>query len=187
MHENKTPPPHGGKCPYWALEGNKECGMVKGGMYIPMPEHVRTFCLSSLHARCPKYIKGCEHLTNHDNCERCEQDVNGDRRKMRRFVDQLFLKLIVCDKTVTPRAINDCKAKTLDLSIGGMRMESPRELNTDTIVCFESDPDFSPDNLVGVGEVKWCEPKEDSDMFEFGIAFSDYSTSKGMREYLGYI
>jgi len=186
MKENKSKS-HCAQCPYWILESNKECGIAKGGMYIPMPEHIKMFCLSANYYQCRQYIKGCERMMNHEESENSELKINGDRRKSRRFADQLYLNLIVCDKKVEPRAINACKAKTLDLSIGGMRMETPKELNTDTVVSFELDPDFSSESLLGVGEVKWCEPKKDSDKFEFGIAFSDYSTSKGIREYLGHL
>ena len=46
------------------------------------------------------------------------------------------------------------------------------------------DPGFSSESLIGVGEVKWCKPKIDPNKFECGIAFSNYSTSESMKEYL---
>jgi hypothetical protein len=183
-NKEKLKPQHGRMCPYWALERNDECGMVKGGMYIPMPEHVRMFCLSAKYSQCRQYITGCDLMNNQTVSEKNTLKVGRDRRKLQRFAEQLPLHLVVCDINVEPRIINTYKTKTLDVSVGGLRMESPRKLNVNTIVSFELDPDFSSESLLGVGEVKWCELQNGSEKFEFGMAFADHSTSKCMGEYL---
>jgi len=175
----------GGKCPCFALDNSKECGIVKGGVYIPMPEHIKMFCLSRKYPQCPQYIRYCELIMNQAEGEVKAYMVSEDRRKFQRFAELLYLDLVVCDANIIPREINGFKARTLDVSLGGLRIESPRELATDTILSFDSDPEFSSESLSGVGDVKWCRPQKDSDKFEFGIAFSDYSTSEGMRKHLG--
>ena len=58
------------------------------------------------------------------------------------------------------------------------------EFPTDVVVSFVMDPEFSSESILGVGEIKWCAPKKDSNKFESGIAFSNYSTSESIREFL---
>ncbi len=183
MAENKSKP-RDEKCPFWALEENKECGMAKGGMYIPMPEHVRMFCLSSKCYRCSQYIKGCELTFSRD-----ENEVNGfldskDRRRLQRYPEQIFLDLIVSDRQSDLKVLNSYKAKSLDVSLGGLRLESYKEFTESTAVSFVMDPDFSSESLLGFGEVRWCKFKKESNKFESGIAFSSFSTSESMRDYL---
>ena len=172
------------KCPYWDLGSKKECGMSKGGMYIPMPDHVTMFCLSTMFSKCHQYIKGCELAM-----ARSEYEDNGllrdeERRRLKRYQEELCLDLVACDKNLWPHGMINHKAKTIDVSLGGLRLESSQEFSTDTVISFVMDPEFSSESLIGVGEVKWCMPKKESDSFESGIAFSNYSTSEGVKEYL---
>jgi hypothetical protein len=173
------------KCPYWAISSRNDCGMTKGGMYIPMPEHVSLFCRSGNFTQCRQYIRGCEITKAQDKRKMIELYNGRDRRKLQRIPEELYLDLVVCDRNVGPQVMNAYKAKSLDVSLGGLRIESFKELTTDTIVSFVLDPDFSSDSLLGVGEVKWCEPIKDSNKYESGIAFSNYSSSESMKEYLG--
>ena len=184
MSNMKSTSANGSKCPYWALESSSECGIAKGGMYIPMPEHVKMFCLSTNHFKCSQYIKGCEVINGQNETEANEFLGTVDRRRLRRYPEQLYLDLVVCDRNTGLSAMNSCKAKSLDVSLGGIRIESPEEFTRDSVVSFMLDPEFSSDELLGVGEVKWCVPKKDSGKYEAGVAFSNYSTSESMREYL---
>ena len=76
------------------------------------------------------------------------------------------------------------KVRSIDVSLGGLRVESASEISPDSVVSFIMSPDFSSESLLGFGEVKWCISDEESNKFESGIAFSSYSTSESMREYL---
>jgi len=172
------------KCPYWDMENRSECGITRGGMYIPMPEHVRTFCVSARYHQCSRYIQGCELAHCRDEFKVNDIMISRERRKLRRYPEQLYLDIVVCDRTRSPQLMNACKGKSLDVSLGGLRLESYRELTPDSIVSFVMDPDFSSESLLGIGEVKWCRPQNGSNKFESGIAFSNYSTSESMREHL---
>jgi hypothetical protein len=175
-----------GKCPYWDLESKKECGLTMGVMYIPMPEHMRTFCLSSRYHQCRRYIHGCELAHCRDEFNVNDFMISRDRRRLRRYPEHIHLDLVVCDRNNSPQLMNACKAESLDISLGGLRLESCRELNPESIVSFVMDPDFSNGSLLGVGEVKWCRRQNNSNKFETGIAFSNYSTSESVREYLDF-
>ena len=184
MNENNSNLHVAGKCPYWAVDVLKECGMTKSGVYIPMPQHVRTFCLASKYCQCSQYIKGCDLLMAQEEDETNEFLNSRERRKLRRYPEELYLDLVTCDKDTDLHEMNFYKAKSLDVSLGGLRVESFNELAIDSFVSFIMDPDFSSESLLGVGNVKWCEPKIDPNRFEAGIAFSNYSTSESMKEYL---
>ena len=184
MNENSSNSLVKGKCPYWALDSRKECGISKNGLYIPMPQHVRTFCLASKYYQCSQYIKGCDLLMAQEEYETNEFLDSRERRRLRRYSEQLHLDLVTCDRDIGPQEMNFYKAKSLDVSLGGLRVESFEELAKDSFVSFIMDPDFSSKSLLGIGDVKWCEPKINTNRFESGIAFSNYSTSESMKEYL---
>lgn len=171
-------------CPYWTLEHNRECGISKGGMYIPMPEHIQMFCHSGKYYQCQAYVRGRELINAQDEFELNEFLGSRDRRRLRRYPEQVYLDLVACDRSLNPQLMKAYKAKSLDVSLGGLRVESFKEFPSDAVVSFVLDPEFSSETLLGVGEVKWCLPKKDSNKFESGIAFSNYSTSESMREYL---
>lgn len=147
--------------------------MSSGGVYLPLPQHVKMFCQSSQYIQCHQYIKGSEEILAQEEIRKTGSDKINERRKFPRIAQQLFLKMYVSDSHLKASEIHDFKAKTLDISFGGFRLESPRELMPGSIVCFESDEDDSSHNISGTGEVRWCKPSKKSDYFEFGIAFPD--------------
>lgn len=172
-------------CPFWNQKESIECTMIKGGMYIPLPEHVQMFCMSSRYVQCRQYIHGIEMTRTQENHVMNNEFLDSkDRRRMKRYPELLYFDLAACDKNKGPQVINIYKAKSLDISLGGMRLESHNEFMTDTLISFVMDPDFSSEDLLGVGEVKWCRPKENSTKYEMGIAFSNYSTAKNIKEFL---
>lgn len=112
------------------------------------------------------------------------QDV-GERRRMRRYAKNIYMDIVVCAAEENHLVRSKYKVKTLDMSPYGMKIESPEQITTDTIVGFALDPDFSQHFLPGTGTVKWCERQMDSDKFEFGIALSDDTAmQKGIEKLL---
>jgi hypothetical protein len=171
-------------CPYWSINDNEECGMSKGGVYIPLPQHMKMFCLTSQYIQCHHYIKGCESIRIQKENRKKETVVTDERRKLRRFREELHLLLAVCDTRRKPPEIISFKARTIDVSLGGMRLESPEKVAAGSIVGFEMVEEFSGRGISGVGEVRWCRAQPDTDKFEFGIAFPDFNATPGMREHL---
>ncbi len=172
----------GSKCPFYSTQRSDECGMTKGGMYIPLPVHVKIFCLAMRFPKCPQYVRGYELIRQ--KVAKSEGIINGDRRKLLRFAERLSLTLISYYPNIGQRESFCDKVSTLDMSLGGVRIEGPRELAKDSLVNFEFGSDSSSSGLSGVGEVKWCESQKGSDRFEAGIAFSDLSSSRTLEAYL---
>jgi len=163
------------KCPYWSSDSGIECGLSVDGVYIPMPKHIKMYCSTEAFVKCRQYVRGCVLEAMEDK---------GDRRKKRRFAEQLYLDVVVCDPKKNPAVKNKYRVRTIDVSLGGLRIEGPTNLATDTVVGFELDHNLSAGSLAGVGAVKWCEPQRGSDKFEFGLAFSDDNTSLGLMKLL---
>jgi hypothetical protein len=157
--------------------------MTKGGLYIPMPEHIELFCSTVHYIKCHQYMRGCELLQ--EAAKKYGFIVDGGRRRFRRISERISLVVTLCDVNRRPIELLDDRAITLDLSLGGLRIESHREIPPETLVAFEFGPDFSSPDLAGVGEVKWCESRLDSGLFEAGIAFSDFSLTQAIGNHLG--
>ena len=98
-----------------------------------------------------------------------EDDAVNERRQFPRYSEELEVKMFVHDPS-KPSKIANFKARTINVSLGGFRIESPRELTTGSIVGFVLDDDISTHVMSKVGEVKWCVPSGKSDHFEFGMA-----------------
>lgn len=95
-----------------------------------------------------------------------------ERRVFPRIPGKICLKLFVRDTAGGVPGINNFTGWTLDISRGGLRIESPRELATGSMVGFELVDDVvSPPRITGIGEVKWCRLSRKSDNYELGIAF----------------
>jgi len=93
-----------------------------------------------------------------------------ERRKFPRYSEHLNLELFLYNPKITPSKITNFKARTIDVSRGGFRMESNQELTTGSIVGFRSNDDISSDMMPGIGEVKWCNHSRKSGYFEYGIS-----------------
>jgi hypothetical protein len=93
-----------------------------------------------------------------------------ERRKSFRYSEQVYLKMFVYDAAVKPARMTNFKAMSLDVSLGGFRMESDHELASGAIVGFSTDEDRSSRSMSGVGEVRWCRPAGRAGGFEYGIS-----------------
>lgn len=91
-----------------------------------------------------------------------------ERRKYPRYPEELQINMFVHDPS-EPSNIANFKARTLDVSRGGFRIESPRELAAGSIVGFVMDEDVSTHVMSKIGEVRWCQPSRKTENFEFGM------------------
>jgi len=164
------------QCPCWSSDRNGECAITEGGVYIPLHQHIMVFCQSSNFIHCTRYISGRELVMNKEILE---------RRKFRRYEKNFNIAIDVCDAKDSSSVMSNYKVRTLDVSLYGMKIESPEKIPADTIVGFQLDPDISSEFLAGSGSVKWCRPQTDSGKFEFGLAFyDDPSIHQGIRKLL---
>jgi len=157
--------------------------MTKGGLFIPMPEHVDMFCSKPQYVQCHQYLRGCKLMQ--ETARKYGFIVDGGRRKYRRVPERTPLSLSLCDSGRNLLELLDDNAYTLDFSLGGMRLQSIKEIEEKSLVSFQFSSDFSRPNLSGIGEVKWCEAVPETDMFQTGLAFADFELTQAIGSHLG--
>ncbi len=157
-------------CPY--LSHNADCLMTTGGLYLPMPEHIETFCKKSSYDKCHYYIIGCEEIRN--VASRVEGGIV-NRRHYRRVQERLSLVLAgIAQGDGGGAEIFDDSAYTFDVSMGGVGFVSRCEILPKTKVAFTLGNRASGSSLAGAGVVQWTERNSvDPELFFSGLSFVD--------------
>jgi hypothetical protein len=166
-------------CPYFAVHTLK-CRICSGGLFIPLNDHIETYCKTAMHRQCLQYSMHSEK-----NAKRLESAAAHykNRRKYQRVPEErkvTMVKLLGSERFVTRHPIS---ANTLDLSMGGMRLQSDAPLTNDTVMHF-SLPLRAGRSHTGVGQVAWCNKQIDEPGYQIGIAFQDEQFKQAMAAYL---
>ena len=155
--------------------------MVKGGIYLPMPEHVTLFCQSKSFVQCHQYLVGCEAIR--DAIEQLDCVEGDERRKFQRIKDEVFVNVVVVDESGNSQ--KPFGATTLDMSLQGLRIQCYEELQEDLKVFFTFDDEFSVPYWKGSGEVKWTQALEGGQLFESGMIITDNETYHAVGQHIG--
>ena len=182
-------------CPYWS-DATKSCLSSKQGLYLPVPEHILTYCKTSNHPFCPQFEQQDTKLPEYQNgsgkvpdrrerkfADRRDRRA-ADRRECARVSGSYPLKLAGLQEDGNATSLLDTKATTVDLSAGGIRLQGHCELPVNSMVSFSLNGTSGPP-IQGIGQIKWCRPLEDGSVYHAGIVFTDGSTSGAVRRYLG--
>ena len=185
-------------CPYWSAS-TKSCLASKQGLYLPVPEHILTYCKTSNHPFCSQFELQETDLVEYKNgsvkvVDRRERTVvdrrsriAADRRESARIAGRYPLQLAGLQEdgnTGDTTSLLDSKATTVDLSAGGIRLQTHCELAVNSMVSFSLNGSSGPP-VQGIGQIKWCRSLEDGSVYHAGIVFTDGATSGAMRRYLG--
>ena len=170
-----------GSCPYWSIS-NRSCLYGKGGIYLPVTEHIHTYCQTPNYLSCPQ-LEGQPFAGSLG----LPKDEFQNRRGYKRVPGRFVLRLLGRIKDEDLVSVLDDQACTVDISPGGIRFESFREVPVDSLVSFSLVADSFEDPLEGVGRVKWCISLENAHVFHAGIAFTDTSVPSAVRNRLGLI
>lgn len=162
-NSKKTP------CPYFSQKQGGACMVIKGGLYLPLHEHIVTYCNTAEFSTCNQYNnpalnRGAQHEVDADPAT---------RRRFRRVKNTMPVAIYTCDEKGTPVAALDDSAVTLDIGMGGMKISSRREIRPNMMLAFRFADDYIPSTLTGVGEVRWTRHLPDSSSFQAGISFTD--------------
>lgn len=171
------------KCGYLCTDEDQACSMTKGGIYLPLKEHIEMFCKTPHFLECHQYVRGSK-IGAKTGLEETYYRDNG-RRQFRRLPDLLSLSLANCDEAGRPCHLIDGNACTIDLSPGGMRLESCQRLSPNDLIAFTFGPHFSTPNLVGVGQIMWSTASNQPDMYHAGLAFLDATTKQAIGHHMG--
>ncbi len=158
----------------------KRCLLSRGGVYVPVDEHVRQSCQSEQYGRC-EILLANGRMSEMLNVPR---EANGsERRRYTRVPDRISMTLALLDVPGEEDALLDDNAFTLDLSEGGMCLASHRALEVGSQLSFRFGHEFRQE-LLGTGRVRWCTSPDDSPLFHAGMMFTDPRISQAVGHYL---
>ncbi len=173
---------HTQRCVHWSPLSYR-CAKSKGGIFIPMDDHIENFCLSANCSNCPQLQSAvCRQLT-------ADTSRGVNRRRAVRVDAQEPVTLQAPSRShLLPvpitTAIKKLAAKTLDISVSGMRLFVPVPLYQDSIVEFSFDGQFPEQLQHGQGKIQWCNKQIDEPGYQMGVAFADSKISKVLEGYL---
>jgi len=145
--------------------------MTVGGLYLPLPEHIESFCKTSNYGKCYHYIVGCEQIRN--AAPKVENGVV-NRRRYRRVMERLPLVLSEPILDGDGATLIDDSAYTFDMSMGGVGFVTSRRIPPKTKVRFTLRDSGGGLPLIGAGIVQWATSNSsDSTLFLSGLSFTD--------------
>ena len=195
MESNNNFPVEVYVCPYWS-DSTKSCLSSKQGIYLPVPEHILTYCKTSQHPFCPQFEQQGTDLVEYKNGSRKVPDrrerkfadrrsrIAADRRKYTRISGSYPFQIAGFQEDSNTASLLDMKATTVDLSAGGIRLQIHCDLPVNSKVSFSLNGSSSPP-IRGIGQIKWCRSLEDTSVYHAGIVFTDDVSSRAVRRYLG--
>jgi PilZ domain len=168
------------QCIFW--DGHeKNCLSTVGGLFLPVAEHIATYCLTSHHLVCSHYPGNAAR--NKEGVDEGKSNRRQHDRVLGRYPFRI-VELVEGQEVARPIKANAC---TVDYSLGGVRFESHQALPVNALVRFSLNGYYSNKILSGSGMVKWCKPLESSPMFHAGIAFVEKSVAEKLGAGLGLI
>jgi len=171
-------------CPFWDSYATRTCLLVESGLFIPTREHILHFCENESYITCYHYIgKSSPQVKPED---RRESRSLQNRRQYTRIPTRQ--KLSVARYSLAKEEnedIIDHQALALDLSLGGMRIETDAPIYVNQIISFCFDEEFHPPGYKGKGEIRWIDPdKSEATSGSAGLAFIDNDTKNTVRNHL---
>lgn len=159
-----------------------KCRVSKGGLFIPLDDHIRTYCKTPYHPQC------LQHALHSENRLKIIERANQDRNRRK------FARVEACYKITLVKLIHSGAivshystfAETLDLSSGGMRLTTNTPLKNDSVLQFSFGNDFPESLQEGIGQVAWCNKEIDNPGYQAGISFQDDQTIEAMNLFLGW-
>jgi hypothetical protein len=143
--------------------------LVTDGLFLPVQEHITTYCTS-------EYYPSCRHYqllaTPANTPQSTDHQPSHRRRSVRipRYHGFRFSEISPKDRLPTKRTE---ETWTIDLSQQGIRFASYRFLPPDTMIRFSLDSEGGICPTTGQGRVVWSEPLENTPLFHAGIALID--------------
>lgn len=165
-------------CPHWSMI-SKSCLLHQGGLFIPVSEHVKIYCQSSNYLSCQQILSQAAAVSSSP-----WENKEENRRRFKRTQKRYYLRLSEYKPSVVAEVPLDECACTVDMSAGGIRLESSCSLALDSLVSFYLDKKFSKSGLRGIGKVKWCKSLRNTPLYHAGIDFIDEYAAQAIQEHL---
>lgn len=170
-------------CLYWSQERG-ECTLTKRGLFIPTQDHIEIYCTSSQFYKCHHYISGRE-LIEQEKLD-YSQSYGDNRRFFQRKEGRYSVKLESCDSSGVPTGNFHTEAQTIDLSAGGMRIETPSEIPQSSLIAFRFGAEFFIPDFAGFGEIRWSD-NNGSQKFLSGLSFVENRVKRAIGAHIGFV
>lgn len=159
-------------CPHWSPP-SRSCLLVKDGLFLPVNQHVATYCLTSHYPSCFQYQKlaGAANEVGPNQTGRLNR-----RRSIRIPSRHLFHFSEITGNNQIP-GLREDDAWTIDCSDHGIRFASRHPLSLESAIRFFLEEDNATANLAGTGRVIWCYSIENTPLFHTGIVFTGQTDS----------
>ncbi len=165
-----------GNCPHWSLQ-NKSCQLSTDGLFLPVKNHIQIYCEGGNYASCKLAAKGAS-----------QKSIDGrrvaNRRRYLRVPSSYQLDFVEFSKQKSRQVLGKA-ATVVDISRGGIRLESPHLLAEGEKIIFSFSDNSSAVQLKGKGQVKWCKTLGKDQLYQAGISFVEDDLSSTVNDQLG--
>jgi hypothetical protein len=141
------------QCPHF-LKIMKTCSLSHDGFYLPPPQHISKFCLTSAYKSC-SICKESNIVEKNKIMEKEKGAYYNGRRRARRIPMQRKVLIRTCDKSGIVVGDFVELAMTVDYSKDGMRIVSSKQIPDKSLLLFNFDYDFLIPQLQGFAQVCW--------------------------------
>ena len=171
-------------CPFWDKNDKKTCRLVESGLFIPTREHILHFCENESFVKCYHYV-GKSALQEKIASNSKKRSLR-NRRIYTRIPTREKLSLSSYSMAnQTNEDIIDSQAMALDLSLGGIQIETHEQVYVNQIISFSFDENFHPPYFKGKGEIRWIKQEKSLDEPIYaGLAFVDDETANTVKNHL---
>jgi hypothetical protein len=153
--------------------------MFKGGLFLPLDEHIHHYCQSSRFQHCQQYLRGCAEREKRTS--KSGVSLSDSRRVHDRLQKKFPLQIYTCDAQGKLITLLSDKVETIDLSVGGLGMLSSTKLETGQQVAIHFNDDFTIPGLSSTGTIRWCEQTGDQH-YQAGFAFANEKVGQVMAD-----
>ena len=171
-------------CPFWDKHDKKTCRLVESGLFIPTREHILHFCENESFVQCYHYVG--KSVPQEKLVRKSKNRPLPNRRLYTRIPTRE--KLSVSRYSManeTNEDIIDSQAMAVDLSLGGMQIETNKEIHLNQIISFSFDENFQPPGFKGKGEIRWIQQAKSQEFpSNAGLAFVDNETTNTVKSHL---
>ena len=171
-------------CPFWDMHGKRTCRLVESGLFIPTREHILHFCENESFVKCYHYVG--KSLPQEKLVGESQYKPLRNRRLYARIPtrEKLNVSRYSMSKE-TNEDIIDSQATAVDLSLGGMQIETSEQIYVNQIISFSFDEYFHPPHFKGQGEIRWIhQNKSHNSPSNAGLAFVDNETVNTIKNHL---
>ncbi len=166
-------------CKFWSASEHT-CKVCNSGLFIPLDDHIEIYCKTPEHVLCIQYNM------NVQTANKEEKWTSVNRRRHMRVNERQQITMVRLNESGNVVSHLPEKANVLDLSMGGMRVNSRELLMHDSIVQFTFSGDDIPTTMqTGIAKVRWSFPINNDALYQVGLAFQNERTMKAIGRHLG--